>query len=417
MPRNEGLAEIGVLADDLTGAMLAAARLREHGMRTITVSPPATPAGGREGRDLPLSAQALVINLGTRDLPPTAERSRNAARLARTWGHKLWSNGCRRFELRADSLLRGDHVAELSGLLAGISRLNATVLAVTAYPGADRITRDGHQIGAIAGERFSVDVKARLFPDDEAWIISKRWVRDGPESVVAAVRDRLAAGLQRFVADAETNEDLKVLAAAAASLESETPLVTISSSAWLRFHPMGFRPERDFVIVAITADSIVNRRQIDRLPTAHQLTPADALSLSIDVADTDTLLRNGPTLLVLADHHNKPIERQGLGAADEVAQAVLALLNLARRAGHSCRGIIASGGLTASRIAAELGSHELWPEGELSALCPSGIVSGGSWTGLRLVCKSAAIGDEDTLVDLVNQLWSRPSADAPQTHS
>lgn len=405
--RTFGVAEIGVLADDLAGAMVAAARLSERGLRTVTVSAQHLP-GAPNRETLPLSAQAVVVNLGTRDLPHNTGRAVYAERQAHEWAAELCSHGCRRFELRADSRLRGAHAAELRGLLAGSDRREAAVLAVLAYPDAGRRTRDGQQIGAVVDSDAAIDIESRLFPDERAWLIPLNWVHLGAETVLEAIRNGLSRGVWRFIADAETDSDLAVLAAAAERLEVETSVVSVSSSAWLRYHPAAFRSQRDFLLVAMTADSDLNRRQLKSLAPTRRLTAPQALAISIDDTDQKSLFRDHPTLLVVADHEQAA--RDGLQAADEVAQAILALLNLARRGGYSCRGVVISGGFTASRIAAELGSHELWPEAEITPLCCSAILCGGSWTGSRIVTASAAIGDDDALIRVVRCLWEMRSA-------
>ena len=101
----EGGLEIGVLTDDLAGALASAARLRVNGLRPRVVW---------NETDVPATADALVVDMRTRD------RAEDPGRQARRWAAYLRAVGCRRFELRIDSTLRGSPAAELEGMLGGL---------------------------------------------------------------------------------------------------------------------------------------------------------------------------------------------------------------------------------------------------------------------------------------------------------
>jgi D-threonate/D-erythronate kinase len=162
-PMREGRIEIGVLADDLTGALASAARLKKRGL---------LPAihwrldGGPPGTD------AVVIDMRTRDrgVDPRAQ--------ARHWAGRLRELGCQRFELRTDSTFRGNPAAELDGLIEGAGFADPLVLAVPAFPDAGRITVGGRQLVRGGTEH---DVARLLFGDRPASAIGRSEVEAGPQ--------------------------------------------------------------------------------------------------------------------------------------------------------------------------------------------------------------------------------------------
>jgi uncharacterized protein YgbK (DUF1537 family) len=213
---------IGVLADDLTGALGSAARLKAGGLDPVVVWRP---------EDLREPPRAAVIDMRTRDAPlgPRATAAR--------WAERLRELGCERFEQRIDSTLRGAPAEELAGLLEGAGLRDAVVVAVPAFPSAGRVCAGGIQAG--------VDVAERLFGGAEV-------VR--PEGL----RDRIEAGATRLVVDGESERDLLATAEAVDGLD----VVTASSGGWLKYHP---RARGEFVLVVVGSNSALNHRQLERL--------------------------------------------------------------------------------------------------------------------------------------------------------
>ena len=164
------MSAIGVLADDLTGALGSAARLRAGGLEPVVVWRP---------EDLPreFRPRAAVVDMRTRD-SPAGPRATAAA-----WAERLRKMDCTRFEQRIDSTLRGTHAEELAGLLDGADLRDAVVVAVPAWPDAGRSCSGGVQCG--------VEVGPALFGEPVEVV--------RPEELVARVR----AGATRLVVDGE----------------------------------------------------------------------------------------------------------------------------------------------------------------------------------------------------------------------
>lgn len=187
------------LADDLSGALDAAAAFHHAGRRvTIALSPEDWPED---------EATVLGLTTETRNLPPAAAAARVTATLARSSAH-----GARLVYKKIDSTLRGPVAAELMALCAALPAVR--VLFCSANPAAGRTVRDG--ILRVRG----VPVAETEFGRDPAWPVRESAVR----SVLGA-----AATSQVWIADAESDDDL---ARAVGRMEAEGgPWVGVGSGA------------------------------------------------------------------------------------------------------------------------------------------------------------------------------------------
>jgi D-threonate/D-erythronate kinase len=345
---------IGVLADDLTGALGSAARLKAGGLDPVVVWRP---------EDLREPPRAAVIDMRTRDSPlgPRATAAR--------WAERLRELGCECFEQRMDSTLRGAPAEELAGLLEGAGKTDAIVVAVPAFPDAGRVCAGGIQAG--------VDVAERLF---------------GAAQVVRpeALRLAIEAGATRLVVDGENERDLLAAAEAVDGLD----VVTVSSGGWLKYHP---RARGEFVLVVLGSNTELNHRQLARVRERGDV----AISADAHAHASGARTRVVQTILGAEPDDLQRDPRLADRAADEAA----ALLEIAHARGERCRGIVASGGHMASRLVDALGAERLAVSGEVLPLCPRGTVAGGPWSGLSVITKGGLIGDDRTLATLVDELW------------
>ena len=249
--RDRGL-EIGVLADDLAGALASAARLRENGLRTTVLW---------SEIDVPATADAVVVDMRTRD------RDGAPAHEARRWAAYLRAIGCRRFELRTDSTLRGSPAAELRGD-AERSRPRRR-----GGPGGSGLSR----------RRARHDRRIAAACTDPAMVAGFPWrtgcseprsCRRSTSTASSRVVTRFtrpsaslrSGGVRCFVADATDDRHLSALAEAAGLVELDgDELVTVSPGAWLKYHPtLAIRRHR-FVLVVVSSATDQNRRQLERV--------------------------------------------------------------------------------------------------------------------------------------------------------
>jgi uncharacterized protein YgbK (DUF1537 family) len=385
--------EIGVLADDLAGALASAARLRQNGLRAEVL--------WREV-DVPATADALVVDMQTRD------RDVAPAREARRWAGYLRAAGCRRFELRTDSTLRGSPAAELEGMLDGLCLVGAVVLAVPAFPDAGRVTIDGRQRVRGSADARQIDVADRLFGASPVTAIDVGRVDAGSRAVHESIRDSRRNGIRNFVADATEDRHLVALADAAALVEADgVDLVTVSPGAWLRYHPTTVSTQGTFVLVVVSSATDENRRQLDRLVAAVPCAVVDvarAASGHIRLPDGSG---SGRRAVVLETATAQP----GAGGSAspsfcvEAAKAAAALLEASRRSGWRCAGVVVSGGFTAACLVDELGAERARAVVEPSPLCGAGRLVGGGWDGLPVITKGGLVGDDSALHRLVDSMW------------
>jgi D-threonate/D-erythronate kinase len=369
--------QIGVLADDLTGALGSAARLCERGLEPLVVWRP---------EDLPdaFRPRGVVVDMRTRDAPggPRATAAR--------WARRLADLGCERFEQRIDSTLRGAPAEELAGLLEGADLADAVVVAVPAFPDAGRTCAGGRQ--RAAGTRREVEVAPALFGDAAAEVVA-------PDALADRVR---AAAVSRFVVDGASDADLRATAEAVGALEAEgVPLVTASPGGWLRHHPRSARPGAEFALVVLGSNTALNHRQLGALRDARAVALAGTAE-----PDWDAVARGGQTVVVETIEGSQPDdERRDPRLADRAADAAAAVLGRAHERGMRCRGVVASGGHMASRLVDALGAERLGVAGEVAPLCPRGTLHGGPWSGLPIVTKGGLVGEDATLDALVENLW------------
>lgn len=395
-----GPIDIGILADDLTGAHASAARLREAGHRARVVWRPLPPPAG---------VTALVADMRTRDYGVDPYGA------ARTWTAQLRALGARRLELRIDSTLRGSPADELSGVLDALDgTAPATVLCVPAFPSAGRTVRDG-----------TLRVPGVDLPEDRRNVAERVFGPRAPDAVTLPLDDvragRLAGhfaglaegGARLFVADAETDDDLRRLAAMADRAEAVLPgpLVTVSPGAWLRFRSVP--PRTRFTLVVLSSDTAVNRGQLARLSQ-------DGRAL---VRNARELLSGRAPVTVPPDTPLVVIETLTSKVRDDVEAWILATL-AARAAGllldgtggGRCAGVVCAGGQTASALMDTLGADHLEVRGEPEPLCPMSVLGSGPYAGLPIVTKGGLVGGPDTLVRLVSVIRAaaeRTEGDAP----
>jgi uncharacterized protein YgbK (DUF1537 family) len=347
---------IGVLADDLTGALASAARLKAGGLDPVVAGRP---------HDLRAPPRAAVVDMRVRDAPLGPRRT------AALWAERLAALGCERIEQRIDSTLRGDPAQQLAGLLEGAGRRDAAVVAVPAFPAAGRVCVGGMQAG--------VDVAQALF-GAAAEVVT-------PETL----RARLEDGVTRLVVDAETEEDLLAAAEAVDGLD----VVTASSGGWLKYHP---RSHGEFVLVVLASNTALNHRQLEALRQGGNV----AIS-----ADAHAVAGGAATRVVQTILGVEPDDVQrDPRLADRAAEEAAALLEAAHARGERCRGIVASGGHMASRLVDALGAQQLTVTREVAPLCPRGTVAGGPWSGLAVITKGGLVGNDETLGTLVSDLWT-----------
>jgi uncharacterized protein YgbK (DUF1537 family) len=341
----------------------------------------------------------------------TRDGSREPAKEASEWGAFLREIGCRRFELRTDSTLRGAAAEELAGLLDALALADPWVLAVPAFPDAGRTTVDGMQRVPEAGVAREIDVSDRIFPGSSRSIIRTDHLESGGRQVVAFMQAAARRGTRRFIADATNDRHLSAIAGAVSLVEGDgTELVTASPGAWLRYHPAAV-PRSRFVLVVLASPTEQNRQQLDELVASTKATVLEPTE-GTEAERMDWSLEGHPerggdaSVVVVQTVRGSP---EGIGdPAAEAVRSATDLLGRTEREGGRCIGLVVSGGRTAGLLMDALGARGVRALDEIRPLCGSGQLVGGGWDGLSIITKGGLVGDPSTLRELVESLVGEP---------
>jgi uncharacterized protein YgbK (DUF1537 family) len=359
------------LADDLSGALDAAAAFHHAGRRvTIALSPDEWPD---------VTAQEVVgITTETRNVTPAAAAEVVTAAIAQ--GR---ARGARLLYKKIDSTLRGPVAAELAALAAAMPETR--ILFCPANPAVGRTVRKG--VLRVKG----VPVAETEFARDPVCPVR--------ESAIRALLGN-AAGTQVLIADAERDEDL--VDAVTRMNSADEPWVAVGSGALARpVAALGARPDAVVslpdripppgpVLFVCGSANQANREQAARLSRAcgvslHEISPRDVQG---PVAAALLELRDrGVAALMIESERTE--SAAALRAMVTAAAAVITGANVAR--------VFVTGGETAFALCRELSVKSLTFLAEIepgSSLSHAMSVVG--W--MRWAVKPGGFGDAETWV-------------------
>lgn len=425
-------APVAILADDLTGAADTGAAFAAAGRPTVVLLSPDAPA------PLP-RADVVVLTSESRALPPdqAAEATRRCATRIGAW---CQGDASVRVYKKIDSTLRGHPAIELEVLMHTLG--DRAALVAPAFPAQGRTTVGGRQcVHGVPIERTPFGL------DGATSDLGALFTRAARGAVVALSRGDLQRGIAHLVgrmvqerdvrlwiADAEDDADLRLLAAAALA----SPLRVLCGSAGLARAIADARPQEPG----------------DRgWPTAHSRTPAPTRVIravhegrrsdeegrravlvvagsrhAATAVQVETLRRSGaivvhpePSVLAQEDPAGAAVTvehvARALTAGHPVVLSTVALPQvhadgaaIAARLGAIVAsvcdrvrlgGLVLTGGDTASAACHALGSSSLWLTGELQPGMATGTLIAGRRPGLPVVTKAGGFGDDAALSQAV----------------
>jgi D-threonate/D-erythronate kinase len=415
---------IVIVADDLTGAADCGIACTMEGLNTVVVF-------GDLARATGIVADAIAFDADTRRVSPDVA----AAATERAVRELCASGGVRVLYKKIDSTLRGNFAVEIAaarraviGLLAG-SDPGVAPLAILApaFPATGRTTRGGRmflndtpletsevwgteKIEGVAHLPAMLETAAGL----RARSVELRTIRAGPKILAAALDEHAAAKVETIVCDAETDDDLRVIAQAAAGRRQ--PTIFAGSAGLARHLPRAFdlirasslKSEASKKVGTCTAPllfvvgsmSQVSREQLRVLagePGVRSVTIAPAA------------LRAGATSSDWCEAAR--LVSEALDGGEDVALALCLDegINLAESALLSAAfarfllpltpglgGLLCTGGETARAVLDAAGAAGIRLLGEVEPGVPLGTAVG--WGDLPVVTKAGAFGTEQTLV-------------------
>jgi uncharacterized protein YgbK (DUF1537 family) len=328
------MVDLAIIADDLTGALDAAAPFAVRGIRTVVaLSPAALPAA------LATGAPVIGVSTDSRDLAP--EAATKAVRLTIS----LLPAGTGLFK-KVDSRLKGNVAAELDAIE------HESSLVAPAIPEFGRVTRNGQIMGFGLSE--PVDIAARLgrhaatalVPDVEVAADLDRALSQ-PYDLAVGARG-LAEAIARAMAPAAVAPDVTLSATAAYCVVGSTDPITLAQLDHLRRTVPG--------LIDIKAPNGI----------AAHVSAAPGVRLIQAVS----------------------------GATQETGQSVASELGASLRRLSPPQGslLVISGGATAQTVLQMMGVETLEVLGEIQPGLP--IARGG---GLTVVTKSGGFGGPDSL--------------------
>lgn len=426
------MAQVLVVADDLTGANATGARFARAGLTTASVTSADAVAGVVETHDV------VVISTSSRHVGPAEACRRVEAAIEAAGPVALVVK-------RTDTTLRGNVGSELAAALGRVRmRRPATrALFVPAFPEAGRITVGGLQLVdgvAVARSPAGRDPLTPVTYSRVADVVRQQTdlvVREVHLDVVQDEEDVLVRALgggdgaaDVLVVDATDRRDLSAIARAAARCVDE------QGAHWLVVDPGPFGPElatalglgagapaglgeaatpSDAPPLLVVAGSVTRatREQLVALEHVH-----DATFLDIDVASFEErdVVRELTGLLAAAPPgavvgaRTAAAEAQVVTLDRDVAERVPARLGRVVRevlAQQDVGGLYLTGGDVTVGVLAGLGSSGIAIDDEVLPLAVTGRVVGGPHEGLRVVTKGGLIGDVMAAVTCVDALRRR----------
>lgn len=407
LSHRDSVNKLGIVADDLTGAMDTGVQFARWGLHTVVI---------QNGGELP-AVEVVVISTDSRD-----ETATEAYRRAKQAAQRLRD---RTLYKKIDSTLRGNIGPELDGLLDGLGLERA--LVAPAFPPAGRTTVDGyHQVHSVllAESAFAHDP---LWPATESHLPTllagqtRRTVGHLPLSVVeqgeqAVIRALMAEPASVVAADAAESRHLRILALAlahvgqkwlpcgSAGLAEEWPLALgFQRSGEV---PFCWSPDTRPVLIVAGSRHQSTARQLQRAVEDGSLS---LVNLSVTREDWQRVIRTDVVSLLsrgrsvaLATTFSEYQEGKEVATLEMLAQATAWVL------AHSpVAGVIMTGGDIARAVCRALGTTALHVLGEVQAGVPAGILVGGPGNGLRVVTKAGGFGDDSAILQSIDCIQAR----------
>lgn len=396
------MAEIIIIADDLTGAADSAAACAARGSTaTVMLGLP------QDGKALP-DSDILSIDANTRCLSADQAAGITSQIVRACHDHRALRPNSLIFK-KLDSTLRGHFAAELAAVLRELNAIapageECCIVMAPALPAQGRITVGGRQI--LDGQPVHEDdIPAQLSEAGlSCRIIDIAMVRaDAPSLEQSMVM--LSRQTDVLLCDAETDDDLRRIAEATMVLRDRA--VWAGSAGFAAHLPQAARiasairqPQQVAAnsrptLFVVGSVSSVSRRQaamLSALPdvTTIHLATASVLRSTVNPAPVFTALQSNRDVLVALDDNERCSENE----------STLLTRNVARMLGPCAAvlgALVATGGETARAILDEISIRRLRVMCEVEPGIPFSIAEG--WTRpLPIITKAGGFGSAGALI-------------------
>lgn len=386
-----------IVADDLTGAMDAAAPLAERGLATWVVAD----AERNASQTLP-PAQVVSINAASRHLP-----KEDAAQRVRALSSRLLDPGCEILIKKIDSTLRGNAVAETLALLEASGRAAAVVAPAFPRQGRTLVAGVVHVHGVpLAHTELARDTLSP--PPAEALHLLFRDA--APQDEVRLVARGASVALSRvgrrqiLVVDAASDDDLRSTVRSLSSQLSDTLLVGSAGISEAVAHTCfeaprealaapAVREQMVFVVGSRTEQSAQQVRALIESGRARLIAaPAGCVDLSAALGAPEALL------VIKAEPGSGADHTDAAEVACRLADAAGTLIER-----QPIAALVVTGGDTAFAVLRRLGQTTVQVMGNLLPGIPFSRIRFGM-RELWLVTKAGGFGARDTLATIAQRL-------------
>ncbi|WP_236654979.1 four-carbon acid sugar kinase family protein [Burkholderia pyrrocinia] len=396
-------AQLLIVADDLSGAADCAVAGLRHGLQAMvlldTNGAPTSTA----------NVEVLAVDLDSRRASKEEAAQRNVVAV-----NALGRVGTRVYK-KMDSTVRGNFAPEVAAL---VSRIGMAVFC-PAYPVAGRTTRDGRQwVRGVAVEESEfwrnegilgkADLVAMLSGEElKVGHISIDAVRIEADALARQMKQMQMDGVQAVVCDAETDDDLRLIACASAQLEkvfwvgSAGLASAVMDALKLSRHASEVTKSDEAtggpVLTVVGSMSSVSHAQLDCLKAnaGDNLLALEVATSALETLDADfttvvcEALRRGQHVVVSLSQTNRGDVNDGLRFCGRLASLLAPAVPIAG-------GIIATGGETARALLGEAGASALHVVEEIEDGMPLLACHLGG-RALPVVTKAGGFGQPESL--------------------
>jgi uncharacterized protein YgbK (DUF1537 family) len=402
---------LGIVADDLTGAMDSSGYFASLGLSTVVIMDPGFPS----------SADVVVISTNSRAEDPKVARERIRQAARNLVGRLIYK--------KVDSTLRGNIGVELAAAMDELACEKAIV--APAFPAVGRTTVDGVLLVngvAVAETQFANDP---ILPVKESHIPTLLEQSTGlPVGYVSVTEIDAGAkslyhkidGMQVpiVVCDVTESSHLTTVVQAAALAEGRWLLCGsggLARELHLLLHGVSRTDSAKTTISAsgpvlvvvgtrnrVAADQLLKARDEHGFPILNlefeHFERKDSVSEDINrmIKEAEQLLRLGKGLAISAtfSQYVAALKQSIPGIMAEVVTGILAQ--------HKFAGLFLSGGDIAIEVCRHLSVSAIFVHGEVEPGVPAGELVGGQGNGMRVVTKAGGFGTESALVKSISYL-------------
>jgi uncharacterized protein YgbK (DUF1537 family) len=411
--------KLGVIADDFTGANDVGVQFKKQWLRTIVLT------DIRSIKSVMDEADVIVIDTESRMQPPSIayEKVKRTARALKKLGVKI-------IYKKVDSTLRGNIGAEIEAVMDALETRLSVV--APAFPSNSRVTVGGYQLvnsKPITQTDFAYDP---INPVEESHVptliqtqtkrkvgyVTLSTVRAGLQSLKDEILMQQRMGKEIIVADAETQDDLKLIGDATVNLDA----LPCGSAGLADGIARALRlPSRSMLVIS----GSVNNVTMQQISKARKVLNAHVIELDTlnlikgekrkelrKVIDKAIIAANeGKDVIIKSaksrEHATKTLrygKKMGLTEI-EISEKIFSCL------GEICEAIVKKGkiggialfgGSTAIKIIKRFGALGTKIEGEVSPGVPFCRIVGGKYNNLQVVTKAGGFGDEDIVTKIAN---------------